>query len=365
MRAEIDRLNNEIQASKQAEATAKAQQAAAEQAAQQAAAQAAAATAAASAAAYSPYSTTQPTYNQPQQQPAYNQTYQQPAYNQTYQQPAYQQQQPTYNQSAYQPQQQPTYQQTYQQPQQSAYQPQQQPVYNQTTYQQQPAQQQSAYQPNQTEQKKENVFKRYYKHSGTNSLSILSVGYSTYFYLPNSGNPAALDAGKRHILNFEIFEWRAKCFGMQMFNFEMGLNTPSAPGDAQTRYMFERGGSTPNSRAEATGKTMWFAYKPAIKFYIPCTKWLAIELYGGAEVDITGVWYKISKKYYNNDQTIPDQNFFVNAFGGAGFVLTGVPALPLEIKAEYRHPLKGNTALVPQGVYLSAQLHLTAPIKKK
>ena len=224
---------------------------------------------------------------------------------------------------------------------------------------------------------KETVFTRYYKHSGRNMLSILSIGYSTYFQVGSAvaaGASPTGDAFKRHLLNVELFEWRAKCFGMQMFNFEMELNTPfvSEENPEQNRYLFERGGENADERVEATAKTMWFAYKPAVKFYIPCTKWLAIELYGGAEVDLTKMWSKINSTYYtgyhnetNQDGLrIPEQNSFVGVYGGAGFMLTAVPQVPLEIKAEYRHPVKGNTALVPQGVYISAQLHLASPIKK-
>ena len=224
---------------------------------------------------------------------------------------------------------------------------------------------------------KETVFTRYYKHSGRNMLSILSIGYSTYFQVGSAvaaGASPTGDAFRRHLLNVELFEWRAKCFGMQMFNFEMELNTPfvSEENPEQNRYLFERGGENADERVEATAKTMWFAYKPAVKFYIPCTKWLAIELYGGAEVDLTKMWSKINSTYYtgyhnetNQDGLrIPEQNSFVGVYGGAGFMLTAVPQVPLEIKAEYRHPVKGNTALVPQGVYISAQLHLASPIKK-
>ncbi len=214
---------------------------------------------------------------------------------------------------------------------------------------------------------KQTVFQRYYSHSGQNMLSIISVGYSTYFQVgPLATGPATEYAFKRHMLNFEIFEWRAKCFGMQMFNFEMGINTPNPD---KGIYMFERGGYLPDERVEATARTMWFAYKPAVKFYIPCTKWLAIELYGGVEVDLTYAWNFINSSYYAQSyaekQQVPEQNYFLSAYGGAGLMFTGIAPLPLEIKAEYRHPVQGNTALVPQGIYISAQLHLAAPIKKK
>ena len=220
---------------------------------------------------------------------------------------------------------------------------------------------------------KETLLKRYYRHNGQNSLSIVSAGYSTYFLVGEqasfANSPAAF-AFKRHILNFEVFEWRAKCFGMQMFNFEMGINTPMAgsTNNAKNIYKFERGGANSDERIEATAKTMWFAYKPAVKFYIPCTKWLAVELYGGVEVDVTQVWNFVNSSYYSADKTealtITKQNFFFGAYGGAGLMFTPLRQIPIELKAEYRQPLRGNTALVPQGVYISLQLHLAVATKK-
>ena len=216
--------------------------------------------------------------------------------------------------------------------------------------------------------KKETVFTRYYKHNGQNMLSFLSFGYSTLFVL--DGNLARNSADmvfKRHMLSFEAFEWRAKCFGMQLFNFEMGLNTDQyfngplyggANADPKTQ-------SIVNDIQPADAKTMWFAYKPAIKFYIPCTKWMAVELYGGMEVDLCAVWSKINQSYYPVNSLIPAQNFFLSGFGGLGLMFTPTPYVPMELKAEYRHPVKGNTAIVPQGVYLSLQIHLATPTKKR
>ena len=222
---------------------------------------------------------------------------------------------------------------------------------------------------------KETVFTRYYKHSGQNLISILSVGHSTYFQVGQTMDGSAMDyTFKRNMLNFEILEWRVKWFGMQMLNFEMGINSTGILEGYPKRYTykFERGGKKPDERVEATGKTMWFAYKPAVKFYIPCTKWLAVELYGGMEVDLTKMWSSINRSYYTNSQDIsrkegakiPEQNFFVGIHCGAGLMFSAVPHIPLEIKMEYRNPLKGNTALVPQGIYISAQLHLATPVKK-
>ena len=218
------------------------------------------------------------------------------------------------------------------------------------------------------DKKKETIFTRYYKHNGQNMLSFLSFGYSTLFVLDgNLANNSADMVFKRHMLSFEAFEWRAKCFGMQLFNFEMGLNTEQnfngplyggANANLQTQTIV-------NDIQPADAKTMWFAYKPAIKFYIPCTKWMAVELYGGMEVDLCAVWSKINQSYYPVNSLIPAQNFFLSGFGGLGLMFTPTPYVPMELKAEYRHPVKGNTAIVPQGVYLSLQIHLATPTKKR
>jgi len=222
---------------------------------------------------------------------------------------------------------------------------------------------------NKEKEKKETIFTRYYKRNGQNMLSIISFGYSTYFVLDgNIANNSADFFFKRHTLNFQAFEWRAKCFGMQLFNFEMGLNSQE-----YFNGTLERGAdiniqtqSIVNDIQPADAKTMWFAYKPAIKFYIPCTNWLALELYGGIEVDLCGVWSKINQSYYPVNSLIPLQNFFFAGYGGLGFMFTPTAYLPMELKAEYRHPSsKGNMAIVPQGVYLSLQIHIATPTKKR
>lgn len=207
------------------------------------------------------------------------------------------------------------------------------------------------------------LLQRYYDHSGRSMVSILSFGYSTYFNLSDpAGNPT-YSFGRRHILNCEIFELRVRLFGISPFNFEMGINTPHAyPGDVLS--LFQRGGTEKTDVVKADGNTMWFAYKPTIKAYIPVAKWCAIEVIGGVSADITKVWNKISINYYKNHPEVPEQNFFLTVNGGVGFVFTPSPATPIEIKAEYRHPLMGNIALVPQGIYLSAQIHLGSPIHK-
>ena len=220
------------------------------------------------------------------------------------------------------------------------------------------------------ETKEPTRLEKYYSKSGTSFLSLISVGYSTFFLLPNNpaGYPSTEFAGKRHLVNVELFEWRAKLVGMQLFNFEIGLNSTCTTKNNVNLTTFMCGG--PGAEygkglvPASTYKDMWIAYKPALKFYIPCSSWMAIELYGGVEVEITKVWDKIMPKYYE-DKNIPAQNYFLGAYGGIGLMFSAVPAMPVEIKAEYRHNLQGNPDIIPQGIYVSAQLHLGAPIRKK
>lgn len=207
------------------------------------------------------------------------------------------------------------------------------------------------------------LLERYYAHSGHSMITFLGFGYSTYFLMPGLNVNTTRYFGKRHILNFEIFEWRARLFGMSIFNFEMGVNTPHAyPGDVLSFY--QRGGKEKTDVVKAEGNTMWFAYKPAIKAYIPIEKWCAAVVYGGISVDLTRMWSSISSSYYKDYPEVPKQNYFLGVYGGVGFMFTPVAYLPIEIKAEYRHPLSGNIALVPQGFYLSAQLHIGNPVRK-
>ena len=218
------------------------------------------------------------------------------------------------------------------------------------------------------------IFKRYYDYSGRSVLSIVSVGYSTYFLVgQESSISSGRDAFERHLIDLQLFEWRAKWFGMQLFNFEFGVNSEGkqVKNTNELRPLYYRGGEQPDELLPASGNTMWFAYKPAIKFFIPCTKWLAFEFYGGVELDLGKMWKSMSPSYYD-DSSVPAQNFFFAPFGGIGFAFSGVAILPLEIKMEYRHPVKElgegtscNTAIIPQGIYLSVQVHLAAPIGKK
>jgi hypothetical protein len=218
---------------------------------------------------------------------------------------------------------------------------------------------------------KEKVLHRFYRHNGKSYLSFISAGYSTFFLLvdnPNNYNVGEF-AFKRHIIDFQIFEWRTGIFGMQLFNMELGLNTPGVTESGVTLTTLMGGGEgDPNKKKnpegygsgliEAVGSTMWLAYKPSIKFYIPCTSWLAVVIYGGIELDISKIWSKVET------EELARQNFFLAGYGGLGLMFQAVQQLPLELKAEYRHPAMGNPDIIPQGFYLTVQAHLGMATKK-
>ena len=219
---------------------------------------------------------------------------------------------------------------------------------------------------------------RFYKRSGYSYVSLFSVGYATPFLLPN--NPEHYDIteflGRRHFLNVSFVDFRVRFIGAELFDFEFGVNTPGKTKHGVNLPTIGRGGMTPDSITSGSLSTMWFAWKPSIKFYVPATSWLAAEVYAGAHVDITALWSQIHKSYYKSNPLVPAQNTFVGAHVGVGLLFGGPVAVPIELKCEYRHPIPltkeidgtvytSNHALVPQGVYLSAQLHVGWILDKK
>lgn len=217
-------------------------------------------------------------------------------------------------------------------------------------------------------------YKRYYKRSGITYVSLVSAGYSTNFLLPN--NPMGYDitefTGRQHFLNISFVDFRIHFVGAELLDFEFGVNTP---GPTKHGVNLGKTGSMgcalddenyPYAIEQASLKSMWFAWKPCIKFYVPATNWLAAEVYAGAFVDITGVWDKVCRGFYTG-KTIdaPQQNHFVGGFGGVGLLFAGPVAVPLELKCEYRCPSKGNKLLMPEGFYLGMQVHIGWMLNEK
>lgn len=224
--------------------------------------------------------------------------------------------------------------------------------------------QQEAAQPGEVV-RKEPLLKRYYQRSGKTYFSLISFGYSTFFLLPNNPNGYGVSefAGKRHLLNFDVFNWRVGHFGMSLFNLEMGVNNTcvTAGGDSLTTLM---GGGANNDLIPAKMSTMWFAYKPTINAYIPITEWLAATIYFGMDVDLCKLMYVIRKNYYV-DATTPTNNFHLGIIGGAGLRFTPHGQIPIDLRCEYRHPVSGNRGIIPQGVYLTAQVGFGWLLKRK
>ena len=200
--------------------------------------------------------------------------------------------------------------------------------------------------------------KRFYSRSGLNTISLFTVGYSTVFLLPN--HPQGYDitefTGRQHFLNLSLFDFRIHYIGASLLDFEFGVNTPGSTKHGVYLPAVGRGGETPDKIEYAKVNSMWFAYKPSIKAYIPLAAWLAAEVYVGAQVDITSLWGKVLPTYYP-DPVVPAQNWFSGGFGGVGLLFEGKMAIPIEIKCEYRQQSNGNMALMPQGFYLGAQFH--------
>lgn len=212
-------------------------------------------------------------------------------------------------------------------------------------------------------------YQPFYEHSGYHYVSLLTVGYSTVFLLPN--NPMGYDitefTGRQHFLNASFIDFRIRFLGAELLNFDFGVNTPGRTKHGVGLPVIGNG-ADPALRADSIAKgsmgTMWFAWKPCLKFYIPATKWLAGEVYVGAEVDITTLWSQVAPKYYKPGFD-PAWNHFVGGFGGIGLLFAGKIGVPIELKCEYRCPSKGNRALVPEGFYLSAQFHIGWMLNEK
>lgn len=164
---------------------------------------------------------------------------------------------------------------------------------------------------------------RYFNRSGYSSLSYLSVGY---MYSCMDGH---------HLVNASILDFRATLIGFSLLNVEMAV-------------------SPFNKR---------FAYKPALRIYIPVYKYLSVVPYGGAEIDASYIG-KYFDKNYTYDET---KDFYINAVGGVALNLTAARHVPMEIKVEYRHALleRANGALSPKGIYVGAQIYFGSVFKKK
>lgn len=155
----------------------------------------------------------------------------------------------------------------------------------------------------------------FYNYSGKSFLSVLRLGY-TYSFINQS-----------HLVNASILDFRTGLFGMSPICAEMVVSP----------YLLS------------------VAYRPTLSIYIPLGKNTAIVPYAGTAVDATGLGKYIVKDFAYS----MDNDFYVGAIVGIGFHLSAVRWLPLQICAEYRHPIINTRSPFNQkSLYLSAQISI-------
>lgn len=160
------------------------------------------------------------------------------------------------------------------------------------------------------------VKQRFYDFAGK---SHISFAHAAFRYGISNGD---------HTILFGVASFRTRLFGFSLFDFEKTF-IPS-------------------------GVQSW-SYSPSLRVYLPAAKCLAFSIYGGASVDITSLFPYV-KKTYEYDSS----NFFVSAYGGLDMTLYAGHFLPLDVFAEYRYPVSGNSTLPgqEQGFYFGVKLGL-------
>ncbi len=137
--------------------------------------------------------------------------------------------------------------------------------------------------------------KAYYAYSGKSFLSVISVAYS-YSFINDS-----------HWVEASMFDFRVGLFGMTILGAEMSV------------YPYH----------------LSVAYRPTISLYLPAAKCFAFVPYFSANVDATYLGTYFKKDFVYNIGT----DFYAGIIAGLGMEISGVPALPMRIQVEYRHPL--------------------------
>lgn len=171
--------------------------------------------------------------------------------------------------------------------------------------------------------KKEPLRKRFYNYSGYSSLSYLSVGY-TYSFID-----------KHHLITTSLFDFRAALFGMSPLAVEFSVSP------LQKKLI----------------------YKPSVRVYIPIAKCLSIAPYIGLLVDASYLGKYVNESYEYNYES----DFFMDMYAGLALHLTAAKNVPIEVKAEYRHPIKKAMQgdFYPQGIYVSTQMYIGSIFNKR
>lgn len=138
---------------------------------------------------------------------------------------------------------------------------------------------------------------RFYDNAGTWFIGIIDFGYAFDF---NGG------LGYRHLVDVGVLPFRYRMLGINPADFEISV-TDSA----------------------------WvqsFAYRPKISLVLPCNRGFAFTFYGGVSVNLYDR-YIAKEKPVNGVRT--------DLLGGVSMRLNYVGKFPVDIFAEYKHPLSG------------------------
>lgn len=160
---------------------------------------------------------------------------------------------------------------------------------------------------------------KYYNYSGAKFFSFFDGGY-TYDIASNN-----------NLLSLGLFSYRYKMFGFSLLNFEAGANILKEP------FLSE----LPEP----------FRYKPNIKFFFPLGKATTFNMYVGSSIDVMYLWSQINQNY-----SYTANNVKFTTYGGLSFRFSAIPALPLELFAEYHYPINSNFS--GNGFMVGAHLYL-------
>ena len=163
---------------------------------------------------------------------------------------------------------------------------------------------------------------RFYSYSGDFYIGVIGMGY-TYNIVD-----------KTHWLSFSLLPMRFKMFEMHLFDVETNITNPAAGGGLMSRWI----------------------YKPTLQLVIPVYQSLSINLYGGAGLDMNYALNTMAKK-----SIVASNDFYAAAVAGITFRTTVASVMPMDLFAEYRYPIVGQTDIQPQGFRVGINMSFGAP----
>lgn len=161
----------------------------------------------------------------------------------------------------------------------------------------------------------EGLLSRYYEHNGRYYLSFFSAGY-TYSFID-----------RQHLLTLSLLDFRTALFGFSPLAAELTI----LPWDETV------------------------SYKPSVRLYIPLAKNFAIVPYASAAIDVS----YLGKYFVKDHDYNMSRDFHATAIAGVALNFSALTHMPVEIKAEYRHPI-----VIPaygeyhsRGAYIGVQIY--------